>query len=339
MATIRSATPSRSRATRLFNVGTASQTDTVTGVIADNGTPGILEKTGAGTLVLNPLSAGKATSNSYTGGTIIDAGTLDLGSAGAAGSGAITFAAGSTGELAFAPGVAPTNTIDGFLIGAGAIDVLVSGSVTATITAGNKLVITDTAGTQTLSLDPTHNYSDSVAVVNGEPGWQRLVDQPRFSPAGALVAVADARRERGSDSDRHPDTHGPEFRGLAADLYGRRVADGRRRDPGGRHHRGDLRRGLDPGATDRARIHADPQCLRCELDFHLFGRRSVQQRRRRNRDAGDRARHRQSGHLPGVPDGRRECRGGDDRLHGAERSELRGVAAQLQDRRCPPTGA
>ena len=66
---------------------------------------------GAGTLVLDPTGG----SNTYSGGTTIDDGTLDLTTAGAAGSGAITFqnqTVDATLELTATN--APTNAIDNF---------------------------------------------------------------------------------------------------------------------------------------------------------------------------------------------------------------------------------
>ena len=72
------------------------------------------------------------------------------------------------------------------MIGQGAIGVLVAGTVTATISAGNKLVITDTAGTQTLSLDPTHNYFDSVAVVKAsQDGTNSLISLGSAAPVSS----------------------------------------------------------------------------------------------------------------------------------------------------------
>ena len=64
--------------------------DTYSGLLQDGGvaggTGGQVELGGTGELVLNGVN------NTYTGGTTIDAGTLDIAAAGAAGSGTITFA-------------------------------------------------------------------------------------------------------------------------------------------------------------------------------------------------------------------------------------------------------
>ncbi len=60
-------------------IDTGANTLTVSGAITDGNGPGALTKTGTGTLVLT-------NSNTYTGGTTISAGTLQLGDGGTAGS-------------------------------------------------------------------------------------------------------------------------------------------------------------------------------------------------------------------------------------------------------------
>jgi autotransporter-associated beta strand protein len=57
---------------------TGSQVDTLSGVLADGSVPGVLEKTGSGTLVLTGATT-------YSGGTTIAAGTLQVGTGGTAG--------------------------------------------------------------------------------------------------------------------------------------------------------------------------------------------------------------------------------------------------------------
>ena len=87
--------------------GTTTETGVISGVGAD------LVKTGAGTLVLNPAGG----SNTYTGGTTIAGGVLELATANAAGTGAITFGSGVHTTLQIDGSVIPTNTIDGFAFG------------------------------------------------------------------------------------------------------------------------------------------------------------------------------------------------------------------------------
>ena len=80
------------------DAGTLSQSGLVSGT-------GTLAKTGTGTLTLVDAA------NSYSGGTTVPAGTLDLAAAGAAGGGAITFAgtSGSTATLALDTATQPAN--------------------------------------------------------------------------------------------------------------------------------------------------------------------------------------------------------------------------------------
>jgi len=78
--------------TLIFN---RSDAYTFSGVISDGGFGGIVEQRGPGTLTLDAA-------NSYTGGTLLTAGTLAVGNNDALGSGDLTIAPGAT--LTFAPG-------------------------------------------------------------------------------------------------------------------------------------------------------------------------------------------------------------------------------------------
>jgi autotransporter-associated beta strand protein len=96
----------------------ASGTDSVfTGTIVDGSTSGgsiVVDDTGT------PQSPGTVTlggDDSFTGGVSIEAGTLELANANAAGSGAITFDAASQAMLKIDLGDLPTNSINGFAIG------------------------------------------------------------------------------------------------------------------------------------------------------------------------------------------------------------------------------
>jgi hypothetical protein len=105
----------------------ANQTVTISGVIADqsgsggtgnNAGSGSVIMDGAGTLVLAadnmPGSSSDPDHGGFTGGITIEAGTVDLTAAGAAGSGAITFDASGDPTLEFTPATAPTNPIENF---------------------------------------------------------------------------------------------------------------------------------------------------------------------------------------------------------------------------------
>ncbi|MBR0697046.1 calcium-binding protein [Bradyrhizobium lablabi] len=147
----------------------------LTGAIADNGVLGVshsdtfvfnsvisgeggFDQAGSGTTVLTQ-------SNSYGGGTSLHAGTLELASLGAAGTGAITFEAGAQtlridkaaldhGHLA--------NTIEGFAVG-DTIDLAGIGKAThATLSADNVLTITGgNSGSISLQLD-SHAYASGL---------------------------------------------------------------------------------------------------------------------------------------------------------------------------------
>jgi len=133
----------------------SAQTLTIEDVIADEpgsnvatattGAGGVLVD-GAGTVVFDAA-------NTYTGGTTLDAGRLELQNVGAAGTGAITFAPGKTATLAVDKAALSmnslANSIADFAIG-DALDLpglaYVSGNTTATL---NGTTLTVTAGTAT----------------------------------------------------------------------------------------------------------------------------------------------------------------------------------------------
>jgi autotransporter-associated beta strand protein len=133
----------------------SGQTDTITGLISDGSSPGIVELTGGGTLDLDNAA------NSYSGGTTIAGGsTLELGVAGAAGSGAITFS--GTGDTLKIDGTTmPSNTIAGFVSG-DTFDIAsldYGGVGSANLLAGNVLQIFEPGHTYDLQLDPTQHFA------------------------------------------------------------------------------------------------------------------------------------------------------------------------------------
>ena len=136
-----------------FDVATG-QTDTIASLIADGTTAGDVEKTGGGTLILTAH-------NTYTGGTVLRGGTLELGNAQVAGTGFITFASGATATLQLDGTTMPTNQIKGF--GPGAIidlaGVTYDAGGTATLGSGNVLSVTENGTTYQLHLDPAQNLT------------------------------------------------------------------------------------------------------------------------------------------------------------------------------------
>ena len=85
---------------------------------------------GAGSLVLNGAGTlDLSAANTFTGGVTIQKGTLELSNSSAAGSGAITFAAGAKAFLQLDAGVYAPNTVSGFTTG-DTIRFLGDGSVT-----------------------------------------------------------------------------------------------------------------------------------------------------------------------------------------------------------------
>lgn len=111
----------------------ANQTVTLSGAIDDGAGSGRLRKTGAGTLVLSAA-------NSYSGGTQVDAGTLAVSRTGAAG----------TGELLLADGTTLDVVADGVALGNA---VVLDGSSTVNVGAGSARltgVVRDGSGSGTL---------------------------------------------------------------------------------------------------------------------------------------------------------------------------------------------
>jgi autotransporter-associated beta strand protein len=150
----------------IFNVA-AGQTVTVTTPITDGLAPGDVDKTGAGTLFLDAV-------DTYSGGTTIEAGTLELGNALGAGTGAITFAntPGTAAKLEITVVSAPGATINNF----GAGDIIQIDNFTETSPAfylGNLLFLHGTVGGDptpqdfALDLPGLTNFHVNVETING----------------------------------------------------------------------------------------------------------------------------------------------------------------------------
>jgi len=138
----------------VFDVA-SGQTDTITGLISDGSSPGMVEVYGGGTLDLDNAA------NPYSGGTVVAVGsTLEIGVAGAAGSGAISFF-GIGNTLKIDGTVMPTNTIDDFVDGE-TVDLAsigFSNTGQVNLIGGNELQITENGTSYDLQLDPSQSFA------------------------------------------------------------------------------------------------------------------------------------------------------------------------------------
>jgi outer membrane autotransporter protein len=142
----------------LFNVA-AGNSATLSGTIADGAAPpGVVEKIGAGTLTLTGA-------NLYSGGTLLDAGTLGVGSNAALGSGMLTIAAGTTLQ-ASAPALSLANPVT--LGGLATIDtqanaLTLSGTIANGASAGGFTKL----GSGVLTLTGSNGFSGGITIATG----------------------------------------------------------------------------------------------------------------------------------------------------------------------------
>ena len=209
-------------------------TETVSGVIADQtGSGGTGSNVGSAGLILN--GAGTLdldAANTYTGGTTIDQGVLELANASAAGSGGIDFAS-TSGEIEYSAGANLANTVSGFwasdeidfstiayATGDTAVDN--SGSVSVETSSGSTVATFSVSGTYTSanfnvgpdkSGDIVVTYAASPADLLGgygsqfaEPSWARASDVSKFDSWAALASSAGA--DPGGFSSRHDQNPG-----------------------------------------------------------------------------------------------------------------------------------
>ena len=191
----------------------AGQTDTVSGTISDAApitNPGIVEKDGAGTLVLTAA-------NTYSGGTILVAGILELAGATVGGFGAITSAAAGTGPISFTNGSAQTLQVDLVALGADAghtfanaisnfaadgdiIDVRGIGttSVATFDYATDTLTLSDLNGTQA-TIHLTGSYAGSLFTASSDGSGGTQVSLSSVTP-GITAALAN---DTGASSTDH----------------------------------------------------------------------------------------------------------------------------------------
>ena len=140
----------------------AGQAVQVTALVSDGAAPGDVTLRGPGTLELG-------TTNSYSGGTVISQGTLQLDTAGAAGSGAITF--GGPGTLRIEGSVLPVNTIAGLSAG-DTIDLAGAGfnSAATVSVSGSQLMVAENGASYALSLDASTNLSGDAIILSADSG-------------------------------------------------------------------------------------------------------------------------------------------------------------------------
>ncbi|MEO6840888.1 MAG: Hint domain-containing protein [Bradyrhizobium sp.] len=174
----------------------AGQTLTISNVIADqsgsggtgaNAGTGSLLMEGGGRLTLSadntPGSSGDTSHGGFTGGITIEAGTVELASVGAAGSGAITFS--GPGTLLVDHGDVPTNTIHG-LGGGDFIDLAGIGTATTAgpPNAGNQVTFSG-GGAQSVTLQFDAAETAKPLLLTGDGNGGTLVYQTQFSVGSA----------------------------------------------------------------------------------------------------------------------------------------------------------
>jgi len=133
---------------------------------------------GGGSLVIDGGVALFDRADTFSGGVTLDAGTLDLAAAGAAGSGAITFAA-TAGLVQFAAAAVPANAFDDFVMG-DTIEVIGFKS-TGSHYAGGQLTLDGTGGPLTLDI-PGVNPLDLVATTSGDDTFVTVDNGPTVVP-------------------------------------------------------------------------------------------------------------------------------------------------------------
>ena len=154
----------------------ASDSD-FSGVISDGSASGSVVADGAGTVTLGG-------DNTFSGGMTIDAGTLELASTNAAGTGAITFSNDPNATLLIDLGDDPSNLINGFAFG-DAIDFVGVGLETAYSYSGGVLQLTGGAQTAQVDIAAPPASENFVLSSDGNGGTLvTLVGTPSISGAG-----------------------------------------------------------------------------------------------------------------------------------------------------------
>lgn len=146
-----------------LTVGSNNLSTTVGGLITDGGfgANGSLVKIGTGTLTLTGA-------NTYTGGTTITDGILQVGHNSAVGTGAVTldgglFQADGTTDLTIANGFKINNTPAGGAIDSNGVSLTIAGNISDGVGSG-KLTVLDSAGGGVLILTGTNTYSGGTTI-------------------------------------------------------------------------------------------------------------------------------------------------------------------------------
>ncbi len=173
---------------------------TVAGTIADEtGSGGGTANPGTGTLLIGSAAdPGTVTldptgaPNTYTGGTMLTAGTLVLGTAGAGGSGAITFGANSGATLGIDGSIMPGETIAGFAQGdtINLASIAYASGGSTTLTAGNLLEVTESGHSYDLQLDPAQSFAGEQFILSDPAGTDITLAPVCYCAGTRILTVA-----------------------------------------------------------------------------------------------------------------------------------------------------
>jgi autotransporter-associated beta strand protein len=160
----------------IYSTGSASFTDTLSGIISDAaGVNGGLEITGGGTLILNPTSGGLSVNNTYSGGTTVNGATLVIDSSNALGS---TLVANELTNNVNLTNAATLETNNGLgAIGTG-ITINVGGNYTQS--ANSTLLLTFSGTAASGNYDFVKLVNNQSAALNG--GTLKAEFAPGFTP-------------------------------------------------------------------------------------------------------------------------------------------------------------